>query len=260
MKSKYCSIIFITSLLIQSMAHAQLPSLEKGTLIRVTTSQYQYPIIATVETISADSLSCFATGRLLKFSADEIIEIETKTLPQRHTIEGAMIGLFSGALLMGAFGYLMTREEGTYLDFSNSKEKLPIAMAVGAAIGALGGGAVGYSKITKNKKWQERFPEERIEPFIPGEKSPVVACIRSLVPGGGQFYNGDRMKGLIQQIVFLSGIVVAMTSSEEKSTQELIGIGMISGSWLWSIIDAPLSAMKKNKSLKEKKSENKIQP
>ena len=66
-------------------------------------------------------------------------------------------------------------------------------------------------------------------------------------------------KGLFQQILVVGGIIVAAKSSEENSTQKLIGIGMISCSVLWSIIDAPLSAMKKNKSLKEKKSDNAIE-
>ena len=83
-----------------------------------------------------------------------------------------------------------------------------------------------------------------------------------LFPGLGQYYNGGKsnvIKGLIQSGTFVSGIVMAYSNDTTPmsycfgsscttlnvpytSNKNYAGVGMMSGAWLWSVIDAPISA------------------
>ena len=54
-------------------------------------------------------------------------------------------------------------------------------------------------------------------------KNPTLAAILSIIPGLGQFYNGDIIKG----VVVLVGVVILWSTI----------IGAL-GIWIWSIIDA----------------------
>jgi hypothetical protein len=102
------------------------------------------------------------------------------------------------------------------------------------------------------------------------QKSPGLALgLSALLPGCGQYYNGDYAKGAIQTGIFAAGLVVALTLGTESSyssnaytdygyygtytyyrpeTEEwnsawlYVGIGVAAGAWLWSVIDAPISA------------------
>ena len=80
-------------------------------------------------------------------------------------------------------------------------------------------------------------------------KSPGLAwCLSFLMPGVGQFYNGDPGKGAI----FLSSYLVGWglhSIGLAGGPEPFIVLGLIiSGtSWIWSQIDAPVSASKKNK-------------
>jgi hypothetical protein len=103
-------------------------------------------------------------------------------------------------------------------------------------------------------------------------KSPLGAFALSwLFPGGGQYYNGGTsnvVKGLIQSGTWIGGAVLALhldtqtvsysyscgtNCYESGSNQETdykkfdIGLGMMVGASLWSMVDAPLSAMSINK-------------
>ncbi|HUL44000.1 MAG TPA: DUF5683 domain-containing protein [Bacteroidota bacterium] len=101
-------------------------------------------------------------------------------------------------------------------------------------------------------------------------KSPTAAFILSfLVPGMGQFYNGQYLKGGIQTGAFVAGIGVMLawgransyssepytdysyygtytyyhTWDEDYTTAWMyIGAGVAVSSWIWSMIDAPISA------------------
>lgn len=92
---------------------------------------------------------------------------------------------------------------------------------------------------------RKQAPKER--------KSPELAFVLSLIfPGAGQYYNGDVEKGLIQDGILLSGIILlakgsSTYSTKDYNTEETIGLLMIFGASLWSLIDAPISASKKNK-------------
>jgi sRNA-binding regulator protein Hfq len=82
-----------------------------------------------------------------------------------------------------------------------------------------------------------------------------------LFPGLGQYYNGGKgniIKGLIQSGTFVSGAVMAYSNDTTPytfcfstcstyevpytSNKNYAGLGMMSGAWLWSVIDAPISA------------------
>lgn len=96
------------------------------------------------------------------------------------------------------------------------------------------------------------------------EKSPFLASMLSLfIPGLGQHYNGQTVKAIIQEVFFLGGITLVLCgkeywdacipgeeiSGETSSYNELhyIGLGISTASFLWSLIDAPISANKINK-------------
>lgn len=120
-----------------------------------------------------------------------------------------------------------------------------------------------------------RVPNEPVRPIVlKDQKSPGLALgLSALLPGCGQYYNGDYMKGAIQTGIFATGVVVALTLGTESSyssnaytdygyygtytyyrpeTEEwnsawlYVGIGVAAGAWLWSVIDAPISASSMN--------------
>ena len=66
-------------------------------------------------------------------------------------------------------------------------------------------------------------------------KNPTVALVLSLViPGAGQFYNGDIKKGALMLVVAIIGGIV---------TPGLVTLGI----WIWSMIDAYQVASGKGK-------------
>jgi TM2 domain-containing membrane protein YozV len=122
---------------------------------------------------------------------------------------------------------------------------------------------------------ESRILHEHVQSIvIKDQKSPGLALgLSALLPGGGQYYNGDYVKGIVQTGIFATGIVLALTLGTESSyssnpytdygyygtytyyrptTEEwtsawmYVGIGVAAGAWLWSVIDAPLSASSHN--------------
>ena len=202
MKVKFSSFIFLIFFLQQSISYAQLPPISQGNLIRITSTKYfKYPIIGKVGQISSDSLSLFVQNRLFRFSATEIEKIEIKEKYKRHTFEGALLGAVPGALIFGAIAYSTGNDKSSYGPSFTKRESALMGATMGAFSGGIIGGLIGYSKITKD--WQQIFPVRKIQIRIPikGEKSPFLACAMSLMlPGLGQYYNGDTRKGVIQDI------------------------------------------------------------
>ena len=120
-------------------------------------------------------------------------------------------------------------------------------------------------KITKEpiKTNYEGYSETELR----DEKSPALAFVLSfLLPGAGQYYNGDVVKGVLQTGLVITGWVVALTTYEEEESGEYyysglyytiyssektagvyIGVGIAVGAWVWSMIDAPISASNINK-------------
>jgi len=90
-------------------------------------------------------------------------------------------------------------------------------------------------------------------------KSPTTAFILSLiggatfVPGLGQHYNGEHNKGFRIGAVWLAGwfIAAGTVDRDSEKTGQAIGLPLVFGAFIWSCIDAPLSANKINKSLQE---------
>jgi hypothetical protein len=106
----------------------------------------------------------------------------------------------------------------------------------------------------------ERLNRESLAPRgVPGQeawvpKSPVVAGFFSLVlPGTGQYYNGDTLKGAVMQAGVLGGLGMVIGAMRTELDLDgnalprnegllLAGLATCATSHLWSIIDAPVCA------------------
>ena len=86
-------------------------------------------------------------------------------------------------------------------------------------------------------------------------KNPELAgALSVLVPGLGQLYNGEAVKGGIIMAAFLGSIGVCLAADiggtpGSISTLGWIGVGMVGTSYLWGIIDAPITANCMNKEI-----------
>jgi hypothetical protein len=92
-----------------------------------------------------------------------------------------------------------------------------------------------------------------------GRKSPLLALSLSvLIPGLGQHYNGEHVKGAVQEVLVLFGAVLIAVGNrgefpsyrQDVPTMN-VGIGICAGSAIWSIIDAPLSASRINRKFEQ---------
>jgi len=84
-------------------------------------------------------------------------------------------------------------------------------------------------------------------------KSPWVAFFLSyIIPGSGQIYNGEILKGLAFTGTFFLGAAIALipaigaTSGSDWPTASYIGFGIAGVSYVWQLIDAPVSANRIN--------------
>jgi len=98
-------------------------------------------------------------------------------------------------------------------------------------------------------------------------KDPRLAFRMSCYfPGGGQFYNGESGKGALQLGLVITGIIVAIAEApryddyydywgEYLGTEKTggndaacaAGIVVAVGSWIWSVVDAPIGAENYNR-------------
>jgi TM2 domain-containing membrane protein YozV len=84
-------------------------------------------------------------------------------------------------------------------------------------------------------------------------KNPELATALSvLVPGLGQVYNGEPVKGAVIMAGFLGSIAVCIAANigdtnDSIGTKGWIGVGMVATSYLWGVIDAPISAQRINR-------------
>lgn len=129
---------------------------------------------------------------------------------------------------------------------------------------------INVENITRIVREPLTEPEVQIkEPELQREKCPATAFFLSLLmPGGGQYYNREPLKALVQQALVITGSVVTLTlgtrdsvwlewddrfnmhmpRSRTLTTPWLyVGLGTIAAGWIWSMIDAPLSASKINR-------------
>lgn len=91
------------------------------------------------------------------------------------------------------------------------------------------------------------------------KKDPIVSCILSIViPGAGQFYNGEPLKGIAQLGLVIGSVSVYLYSTEivskgpwvvgpRNQTLEDLSVVTYVCSYMWSVIDAPLSAGRINR-------------
>lgn len=96
--------------------------------------------------------------------------------------------------------------------------------------------------------------KEIISSDIPSEKSPVLAGLLSLfLPGTGQAYNGQWIKAGIQWTLLAGSLYMAVADVNFESDGEplpplsIAGLALGGATWLWSAIDAPVSANHINK-------------
>ena len=108
----------------------------------------------------------------------------------------------------------------------------------------------------------ERITREPVEGEAPGaqvteEKNPAAAMALSfLLTGGGQFYNGQPTKGLVQLglglgsgVIFLVGIDQCYYATDWDCTVYGIGLAGLLATKIWSMADAWISAEKINQGL-----------
>jgi len=94
---------------------------------------------------------------------------------------------------------------------------------------------------------------------LKNRKSPTTAFILSLVggatilPGLGQHYNGEHNKGLLMGAGWLAGMAILFPTegTEHEKTGQIIGMPLLLTAFIWSCIDAPISANKINKRMRE---------
>ncbi|HXH20236.1 MAG TPA: hypothetical protein VNJ07_14260 [Chitinophagales bacterium] len=101
-------------------------------------------------------------------------------------------------------------------------------------------------------------------------RSPGLAFLFSfLLPGGGQYYNGEPVKGGIMTGLWFAGVITtaagiaedvhcsddpynnSVTCHYDDDPHPAVGVGgtVMFGAWLWSVIDAPVRAAKNNRGI-----------
>lgn len=82
---------------------------------------------------------------------------------------------------------------------------------------------------------------------IVGRKNPWISGIGSfLIPGLGQVYNGEYLKGALFFGGFIASYALVMAGASGEPELAAIGGLVLSGVWLWNVIDAPLSSKRIN--------------
>lgn len=80
-----------------------------------------------------------------------------------------------------------------------------------------------------------------------GKKSATLSWALSffLLPGLGQFYNGDNGKGAIMLVLGIGGGTMMLASDDP----DVVGYGALIylGDWIWSFIDAPIRSASINR-------------
>jgi len=107
-------------------------------------------------------------------------------------------------------------------------------------------------EITRIVK-EKRISTSPVQP-LRSRKEPGVACLISVfLPGGGQFYNGEITKGAIMLGAATAGSLMIFSTIDgingdtESDGTAQAGAFIFLGAWLWSLIDAPISASKINR-------------
>jgi hypothetical protein len=124
-------------------------------------------------------------------------------------------------------------------------------------------------EVEKMTKEQAQGYNQQSEDYAGSEKSPGLAFALSfIIPGLGQYYNGDYVKGAVMDVLWVSGWVMYFTAGyedvyyygyyysyyeEEATTWLYVGLGLALGTSIWSMIDAPICASNYNDNLRNQK-------
>ena len=84
-------------------------------------------------------------------------------------------------------------------------------------------------------------------PAARGEKSRLVAFgLGYLFPGAGHFYAGESWRGATIMGVVYGSIMFMMSEPESSTAIDAAGVVAL-GTYLWSMIDAPMAANRQNR-------------
>ena len=111
-----------------------------------------------------------------------------------------------------------------------------------------------FGQIEKMSEVEVKF-RNRTMATVRAALLPSVPCLYPIFPGWGQFYNGQEDKGIGFLILSVSGIFIMSSGFEGDSPDNVTaatGASIIIGSYIWSVIDANLSAKKINQSSNQK--------
>ena len=111
-----------------------------------------------------------------------------------------------------------------------------------------------FEQIEKMSKIKVKF-RNRTTATVRAALLPSIPFLYPIFPGWGQFYNGQQDKGIGFLILSISGIFIMSSGFEDDPPDNVTaatGASIIIGSYIWSVIDANLSAKKINQSSNQK--------
>ena len=111
-----------------------------------------------------------------------------------------------------------------------------------------------FEQIEKMSKIEVKF-RNRTTATVRAALLPSIPFLYPIFPGWGQFYNGQQDKGIGFLILSVSGIFIMSSGFEDDPPDNVTaatGASIIIGSYIWSVIDANLSAKKINQSSNQK--------
>ena len=111
-----------------------------------------------------------------------------------------------------------------------------------------------FGQIEKMSEVEVKF-RNRTMATVRAALLPSVPCLYPIFPGWGQFYNGQEDKGIGFLMLSLGGIYTilqGLSYDPDANAIAAIGAGVVIGSYIWSVIDANLSAKKINQSSNQK--------
>ena len=108
-----------------------------------------------------------------------------------------------------------------------------------------------FEEIEKMSKIKVKF-RNRTTATVRAALLPSIPFLYPIFPGWGQFYNGQEDKGIGLLILSVSGIFIMSSGFEDDSPDNMTGASIIIDSYIWSVIDANLSAKKINQSSNQK--------